>query len=95
MPNPLVASPQAKTVLLIGSVSMLTYIIAAGFTFGPFWSILLALFTLPIVILLTYDVGCLMTGGCKVWSWIVTALFMAIYAVVTVMSILMIVGNKK
>ena len=61
--------------------SMILLVVALGITSGPLVSILTALFVLPAVVLISYDVGCLVTGQCRVWSWIVTVWYSLYYVI--------------
>ena len=43
--------------------------------------ITIAIFTLPLLVLVAYDIQCIVTGQCEVYSWIKTILFLLSVAI--------------
>ena len=59
-------------VLLITSfVNMITFSYLYGF-YGIFSYIITFLIFIPFMLLSIYNIDCLTTGGCNVWSWVVS-----------------------
>ena len=83
-------SRQAYIFTIIALVTSLINIITGGFMFGMsgvFAYIILFVILIPFLLLMIYNLDCLSTGHCEIWSWVLSVLAI-VYMVY--MSILMI-----
>ena len=70
-------SKQAYVYTIILLLTSLINLLLAGLIYGAsgiFIYIFLFIFATPFMILFIYNIDCLTTGGCEVWSWIVSIL---------------------
>jgi hypothetical protein len=83
-------SRQAYIFTIIALVTSLINIITGGFMFGMngvFAYIILFVILIPFLLLMIYNLDCLSTGHCEIWSWVLSVLAI-VYMIY--MSILMI-----
>jgi hypothetical protein len=70
-------STQASTYLILviitSIINLICYFMIAG-VLGFLGYLVYVLFTVPLIILWMYNIDCLTTGDCQVWSWVITAL---------------------
>jgi hypothetical protein len=70
-------STQASTYLILviitSIINLICYYIIAGI-WGFIGYLLFTLITIPLIILWMYNIDCLTTGDCQIWSWVITAL---------------------
>jgi hypothetical protein len=70
-------STQASTYLILviitSFINLICYYIMAGI-WGFIGYLLFSLITIPLIILWMYNIDCLTTGDCQIWSWVITAL---------------------
>ncbi len=67
-------STQEIVIAVVAGLSLLIGVIVAAVKVGAFASIMGLLFTVPFVLLMLFNVRCLIFGGCNVWAWIMTVL---------------------
>jgi len=65
-----------------------------GGAFGPLFYIIFSLLSFPFVLLAIYNIDCLTTGGCNIWSWIYTVLTSLSMIMLTLMSIGIVAFSK-
>lgn len=70
-------STQATTYLILIVISSFINLICYSLLFGV-WGfvsyLLYTLITVPFVILWMYNIDCLTSGDCQIWSWVITSL---------------------
>lgn len=70
-------STQATTYLVLIVITSFINLICYSLLFG-IWGfvsyLLYTLITVPFVILWMYNIDCLTTGDCQIWSWVITSL---------------------
>ena len=70
-------STQATTYLVLIVISSFINLICYSLLFGV-WGfvsyLLYTLITVPFVILWMYNIDCLTSGDCQIWSWVITSL---------------------
>ena len=70
-------STQATTYLILIVITSIINLICYSLLFG-IWGfvgyLLYTLITVPLVILWMYNIDCLTTGDCQIWSWVITSL---------------------
>jgi hypothetical protein len=70
-------STQALTylvlILITGFINLICYAMLLG-VWGFVAYLLYALITIPFVILWMYNIDCLTSGDCQIWSWVITSL---------------------
>jgi hypothetical protein len=70
-------STQASTYLILviitSIINLICYFMIAG-VLGFLGYLVYVLFTVPLIILWMYNIDCLTTGDCIVWSWVITTL---------------------
>ncbi len=73
--NTINISIQATTYLVLiiitTLINLICYFILAG-TWGFVAYLIYTLITIPLVILWMYNIDCLTTGNCYIWSWVIT-----------------------
>ena len=73
--NTINVSIQATTYLVLiivtTFINLICYYILAGM-WGFVAYLLYTLITIPLVILWMYNIDCLTTGNCQIWSWVIT-----------------------
>ena len=73
--NTINISIQATTYLVLiiitTLINLICYYILAG-TWGFVAYLIYTLITIPLVILWMYNIDCLTTGNCYIWSWVIT-----------------------
>ena len=70
-------STQATTYLILIVITSIINLICYSYISGM-WGfvgyLLYTLITVPLVILWMYNIDCLTTGDCQIWSWVITSL---------------------
>ena len=70
-------STQATTYLILIVITSFINLICYSYISGM-WGfvgyLLYTLITVPLVILWMYNIDCLTTGDCQIWSWVITSL---------------------
>ena len=69
-------SPQAKATLVAGIALALALAVFSVLQSEYFNLLAIVLFTVPLLVLSAYDIQCIVTGQCEVYSWIKTVLFL-------------------
>ena len=60
-------------VIITSFINLICYYMMAGIL-GFIGYLLYTLITIPLIILWMYNIDCLTTGDCQIWSWVITAL---------------------
>ena len=60
-------------VIITSIINLICYYMMAGIL-GFIGYLLYILITIPLIILWMYNIDCLTTGDCQIWSWVITAL---------------------
>ena len=70
-------STQATTYLILIVITSIINLVCYSYISGV-WGfvgyLLYTLITVPLVILWMYNIDCLTTGDCQIWSWVITSL---------------------
>lgn len=74
-------SLQAKVSLIAGIVFALVLAVYMVARADYFNLLTIAIFTVPLLVLTSYDIQCIVTGQCEVYSWIKTILFLITVAI--------------
>lgn len=81
-------STQATTYLVLIVISSFINLICYSLLFGV-WGfvsyLLYTLITVPFVILWMYNINCLTSGDCQIWSWVITSLTLISVLTTTIM----------
>jgi hypothetical protein len=67
------ASVYLILVIITSFINLICYYIMSGI-WGFIGYLLFTLITIPLIILWMYNIDCLTTGDCQIWSWVITAL---------------------
>lgn len=67
-------STQEIVIAVVAGLSLLIGVIVSAVKVGALYSIIGLLFTIPFILLMLFNVRCLIFGSCNVWAWIVTTL---------------------
>lgn len=70
-------STQATTYLILIVITSIINLVCYSYISGMWGFIgylLYTLITVPLVILWMYNIDCLTTGDCQIWSWVITSL---------------------
>lgn len=90
-------STQANFYTIVLVITSVINMILTGIIYGPIGIgvyILLFVLLFPFLLLGIYDIDCLTTGGCNIWSWIVTILSTLSMIVVTILMVVAAVTGK-
>lgn len=74
-------SVQAKIALVAGIVTAFVLAVSMVVRADYFNLVTIAIFTLPLLVLMAYDIQCIVSGQCEVYSWIKTILFLLSVAI--------------
>lgn len=81
-------STQATTYLILIVITSIINLICYSLLFG-IWGfvfyLVYVLITVPLVILWMYNIDCLTTGNCQIWSWVITSLTLISVLITTIM----------
>jgi hypothetical protein len=81
-------STQATTYLILIVITSIINLICYSLLFG-IWGfvfyLVYVLITVPLVILWMYNIDCLTTGDCQIWSWVITSLTLISVLITTIM----------
>ena len=70
-------SKQAYIYTIIWGITLIINFILSFFiggTYGPLKYIFAMAITFPLSLLVVYNIDCLTTGGCNIWSWVISVL---------------------
>ncbi len=65
---------QEIVIAVVAGLSLLIGVVVSAVKVGALASIMGLLFTVPFILLMLFNIRCLIFGGCNVWAWIVTVL---------------------
>jgi hypothetical protein len=91
-------SSQANTYLIILTITTIINLICLTFI-GGMWGFLgyflYFLITVPFVLLAIYNIDCLTSGNCQIWSWIVTVLISLSMIITTIVVVVVAVMGES
>lgn len=89
-------TPQAKILAVILVVSQIVTLVSS-FVTGEFilFTIMAVTFALLFIALIVYDTNCLVTGGCKTWSWIRTIVYSLLIVWTVVLTLWVLIQSRK
>lgn len=83
-------SRQAYFFTMIALITSVINIITAGFLFGVngiFAYVILFVILIPFLLLMIYNLDCLSTGSCEIWSWVLSILAIVYMVYMTMLMI--------
>jgi hypothetical protein len=75
---------------MIALITSVINIITAGFLFGVngiFAYVILFVILIPFLLLMIYNLDCLSTGSCEIWSWVLSILAIVYMVYMTMLMI--------
>jgi hypothetical protein len=81
-------STQASTyfilICLTSVINLICFSVMIGM-WGFVYYLIYCIVTLPIVLLWMYNIDCLTTGNCQIWSWVITVLTLISVLITTIL----------
>jgi hypothetical protein len=78
------ASAYFILICLTTLINLICFFIMIGM-WGFVYYLIYCIITLPLVLLWMYNIDCLTTGNCQIWSWVITVLTLISVLTTTVM----------
>lgn len=97
----MLSTPQA-IVTFVMFVLAFTMMLASTFlipspsgAMGKFFAVLIVFATIPLFLLQTYTVNCMVVGDCNIWTWVVTTIIVIVTLMYIITAIMSIIKHRK